>query len=210
MPACAQDFTNLPDDILVWAPSGTVVPLVPVSGKANYSTLGRSYTTRRNFVCISPLHTVLGNLIDLRYGISLPLRAWPGVCADGLNDAGLALSLQWQRDTNKVNGYTGKGPAVDQLDFAAWILGNFDTVAELKARIDNGLQVRACTEGCAGVCHACAHCSCDLHAPAGGCSHWHVCATLAALLHGRMLQVSWNKLMDVGIHFLTGYPYIPW
>lgn len=77
-----------------------------------------------------------------QFDVELPQKAWPGVCADGLNDAGLAASLQWQRDTNKVNAYSGAGPAVNQMDFVNWVLGTFSRAADVKAAIDKGLQVR--------------------------------------------------------------------
>ena len=44
------------------------------------------------------------------------IKNWPGVCNDGVNSAGLGMSLQWQLDTPGVPAYNKSqpGPAIDQ------------------------------------------------------------------------------------------------
>lgn len=127
---------------MIAVPAGLVTPVVPVTGDT-YSSLGRNYSVKYSYACISPLHAVLAAAFETTLGAPLPPSAWPGICADGMNTQGLAVSLQWNRAINLVNNYKGKGPALDQVDLAHYILGNFKTAAEVKARVDAGLQVRA-------------------------------------------------------------------
>lgn len=51
---------------MVWAPSGLVIPFVPLRGTRGFGTLGANFTTKHSFVCLSPLHGVMSSLVDLK------------------------------------------------------------------------------------------------------------------------------------------------
>ncbi|EFN53454.1 hypothetical protein CHLNCDRAFT_58529 [Chlorella variabilis] len=140
-----MDFASLPPLALSWVPSGVNNPFIPVTGTNTYSTLGRSYKRKYNYVCISPARKLMFDAAALVFPLikQVSIKNWPGVCNDGVNSAGLGMSLQWQLDTPGVPAYNKSqpGPAIDQGDVLQYILAMFGTVAELKAAFNNGLQI---------------------------------------------------------------------
>jgi hypothetical protein len=190
-----MDFTGLPPLAVSYVPSGLNDTFVPVWGLL-YSTLGKTYTRKYNYACVTPSrkvmydaaaaafpawakkvdisnwpgalqppspmrahsHTAQQRLASATSRVcarqvmqvlavtplcSLPALFHAGICNDGLNSAGLSLSLQWQLDTTNVPAYNPlkPGPSVDQADFANYVLANFGSVADLKAAFDAGLTV---------------------------------------------------------------------
>ncbi|KAF8062972.1 cbh [Scenedesmus sp. PABB004] len=143
--ARTMDFANLPQLSISFVPSGSNNTLIPVHGVDGYSTLGRTYARKHSYVCVTP---AIKPLLAAAAKVFPPLRKvnitnWPGVCSDGLNDAGLAVSLQWQLSTTGVPAYdpAQPGASINEGDVVSYILGSFSSVAELKAALDGGLSV---------------------------------------------------------------------
>lgn len=138
-----MDFSNLPQLSVSYVPSGLSNALIPVSGLSTYSSLGRRYNRTHNYVCITPavqpLYNAAARVIPALRAFNI--SNWPGFCTDGINDAGLGISLQWQLSTNDVPAYSGSGPSLNEADVASYILANFDSVASLQAALNNGLTV---------------------------------------------------------------------
>ena len=108
---------------------------------AGRSPLGAAYAVKYSYVCVVAMRFALQSAYEIAMKTSLPAKSWPGVCTDGLNGAGLAIALQWNRDVTAVEAYNGTGPAVDQIDASAYILANYKTVAEVRAALEGGLRV---------------------------------------------------------------------
>lgn len=140
-----MDFAGLPPLAVSYVPSGLNDTFVPVWGLL-YSKLGKTYTRKFDYACVTPSRKLLYDAAAAAFPAwakKVDISNWPGICNDGINSAGLGLSLQWQLDTKNVPPYNPlkPGPSVDQADFANYVLANFGSVAELKAAFDAGLTV---------------------------------------------------------------------
>lgn len=105
-------------------------------------------------LCLAPLRRLMYDAAVKAFPVfkNVPIDTWPGVANDGLNEAGLGLSLQWQRATTGMPTYNvlRPGPSLDIADAANYILASFASVAEVKAAFAKGLTVHGAVLGGVG------------------------------------------------------------
>jgi penicillin V acylase-like amidase (Ntn superfamily) len=116
--ARTMEWAGVLPESLHYLPAGSSIQSVTPDGKQ-----GMTFKTKYGFVGVSLKHLV-------------PNAKQPGI-AEGANDQGLSLSL---------NAFLGaEGPVVDSdpskvlslMDFGAWILGNFQSVYQVKQALAN-------------------------------------------------------------------------
>ena len=116
--ARTMEWAGVLPESLHYLPAGTSIESVTPDGRQ-----GMTFKTKYGFVGVSLKHLV-------------PNAKQPGI-AEGANDQGLSISL---------NAFLGaEGPVVDSdpskvlslMDFAAWVLGNFQNVAQVKQALAN-------------------------------------------------------------------------
>jgi penicillin V acylase-like amidase (Ntn superfamily) len=116
--ARTMEWAGVLPESLHYLPAGSSIQSVTPDGKQ-----GMTFKSKYGFVGVSLKHLV-------------PNAKQPGI-AEGANDQGLSLSL---------NAFLGaEGPVVDSdpskvlslMDFGAWILGNFQSVSQVKQALAN-------------------------------------------------------------------------
>lgn len=68
---------------------------MPVTGRKTWSTLGSSYKAKYSYVGVAAARGVVGKLYEASLLLPFPRASWPGNINEGLNSAGLGVSLQW-------------------------------------------------------------------------------------------------------------------
>ncbi|PRW57425.1 choloylglycine hydrolase [Chlorella sorokiniana] len=122
---------------MAWVGKGTKLQLVPVLN-SSYSEAGATYKAEYSFACMTASRDIISfALEDALPDVQLEGKSWPGVCSDGMNDRGLAISMQMQFDTKTVNNY-GVCIAVEQMDSVTFLLANYESALDVKEDIDSG------------------------------------------------------------------------
>lgn len=113
--ARTNEFSGLLPEGMTYFPAGTKIESVAPSGKQ-----GLTFNTK---------YAMLGISINVLPNIKQT------TLFDGANDQGLSFSGNWL--TNSNSPPVGKDPSkiLSSADFGAWVLGNFKTVAEVKAAV---------------------------------------------------------------------------
>ena len=133
-----MDLPELYFNSLAWVPAGMNINAVPVANKGpdlTYSTLGKAFPVKYSFVCVTSMEVAAEALFDLLApGSNITRATSPGVCADGMNTAGLTISTQMQDSSTGANLYSQipPGPAIEQADVINYILATFSDVASVK------------------------------------------------------------------------------
>lgn len=134
-----MDLNTLPFNQIAWVAAGQEIQLIPVTPDKGYSSLGKTYTSKYNFVCMTATKELIGGIIDdLLPGLVMDFKKWPGSCSDGWNTKGLAVSGQMQYGDTGINRYNGQGPAVEQVDLITYMLAQYATVAEVRSALETG------------------------------------------------------------------------
>ena len=114
-----MDLPELYFNAMAWVPKGYPINFIPVASKGKslqYSSMGKNYTTKNSFVCVTSMRPEIEALMNaLAPGSKLNKKSSPGVCTDGMNIAGLAVSALMQPSSTGINLYNGTGPAVEQV-----------------------------------------------------------------------------------------------
>ena len=116
--ARTMEWAGVLPESLHYLPAGTSVESVTPDGKK-----GMAFKTKYGFVGVSLKHLV-------------PNAKQPGI-AEGANDQGLSLSLNafLGAEAPPVDADTAKILSV--MDFGAWVLGNFQSVSQVKQALAN-------------------------------------------------------------------------
>ncbi|KAI8466570.1 MAG: nucleophile aminohydrolase, partial [Monoraphidium minutum] len=119
---------------LVAVPKGTRLAQMPLrAGRALYAPA----PTKHAFLCVGASTKKLGAVIATKTNDPAAAAAYGGICADGLNDAGLSAAWLW--DSGNTLGGIDLAPgawdekAITYLDLTARILGACDTTACARA-----------------------------------------------------------------------------
>jgi choloylglycine hydrolase len=107
------EFSSLVPTAMTLFPAGTKIESFTPSGKQ-----GKTFNTK---------YTILGMTAK-----ALP-QAKQVTFADGMNDRGLSMKINWLNSTTAIPVTAEDSKLLSITDFGSWALGNFKSVTELKA-----------------------------------------------------------------------------
>jgi len=107
------EFSNILPSNMTYFPAGSRIESSTPSGKA-----GKTFNTKYAFIGMAA---------------QLDPKAKQVTFADGMNDHGLSMKTNWLNTTTAIPVGTDDSKLLAITDFYPWVLGNFKTIAELKA-----------------------------------------------------------------------------
>ena len=109
------EFSSIVPTSMTYMPAGTKIESFTPAGKQ-----GKTFTT--NYGILGMTAQVIPTAKQVTF-------------ADGMNDQGLSLKVNWFAATTDIPVSADDTKILSITDFGSWILGNFKSVAELKAAI---------------------------------------------------------------------------